>query len=296
MTYQGNSLAELYYLARKDLLNAPEASPRGLKTKEILHASFELTNPRMRLYSHQLRKFNLPFAICEALMLFVEEDRLDIYKWANKTIEQFSDDGYLLYGAYGTRIHTYIEDVVEKLRKDPDSRQAMLTIARTIDLTKKTKNFPCTIALQFLIRNNKLQMHTYMRSNDFFWGWQYDMFMFTVLQEVVANELGIELGSYFHTTTSLHVYERHFDLLSSIDLPTSHYCSAPYDIKDATNAALLYTFLAQGADPYSTGIGINGQFEDVLRSYAIYKKGYSVTVSVPDWAKPFLHYLDREGA
>jgi thymidylate synthase len=46
-----------------------------------------------------------------------------------------------------------------------------------------------------------------MRSNDVFLGLPYDVFNFTMLQELMAVELGIELGSYIHFAASLHLYE-----------------------------------------------------------------------------------------
>ena len=57
----------------------------------------------------------------------------------------------------------------------------------------------------------KLNMHVYMRSNDIVWGTPYDVFVFTTIQKVFANTLGIPVGKYYHTATSLHMYERDFE-------------------------------------------------------------------------------------
>jgi thymidylate synthase len=55
-----------------------------------------------------------------------------------------------------------------------------------------------------------------MRSNDIILGLPYDVFIFTMLQEMMANKLSIELGKYHHLTGSLHLYEQHLNLSSEI--------------------------------------------------------------------------------
>jgi thymidylate synthase len=74
---------------------------------------------------------------------------------------------------------------------------------------------PCTLSLVFQIRDNKLQLSVTMRSNDIIWGFCNDSYVFTLLQEYVANDLGIEMGEYVHHSISMHIYERHFDMLHS---------------------------------------------------------------------------------
>jgi thymidylate synthase len=70
---------------------------------------------------------------------------------------------------------------------------------------------PCTCTLQFLLRSDRLHMLTYMRSNDAFWGLPHDVFCFTMIQEILARELAVELGTYKHMVGSLHLYNSHAD-------------------------------------------------------------------------------------
>ena len=69
------------------------------------------------------------------------------------------------------------------------------------------KDIPCTCNIQFLIREEKLNMYVQMRSNDVFVGLPHDVFAFTMIQEIFAKKLGKKLGVYKHYTTSLHLYE-----------------------------------------------------------------------------------------
>lgn len=215
-SYKVKSIAEFYYRAYDDMMNANEVGPRGLKTKEIIAPEILLTNPKNRLAYNKDRRFGLKFAITEALLLFSSTNKVKYVSHYNKTLKNFSDDGQTLYGSYGLRIADNIEKVVEKLKRDESSRQAVLTILQNNDPFVETKDVPCTLSLQFLIRDNKLNMIVNMRSNDIMWGIPYDMFMFSVLQEAIANTLEIGLGWYIHRPASLHLYEKHYSLFEKV--------------------------------------------------------------------------------
>ena len=68
-----------------------------------------------------------------------------------------------------------------------------------------------------MIRGNKLEWLQVMRSNDLIWGTPYNFIQFTTLQEIMAGWLGVEVGAYNHISDSLHVYERHWDVLNSFE-------------------------------------------------------------------------------
>jgi thymidylate synthase len=72
------------------------------------------------------------------------------------------------------------------------------------------RDYPCTILHQFRIRDNKLNMSVYMRSNDVWLGAAYDFFQFTRVQIAMASVLGIKPGKYTHHVGSLHIYEQHY--------------------------------------------------------------------------------------
>jgi thymidylate synthase len=58
-----------------------------------------------------------------------------------------------------------------------------------------------------MIRDDRLMMFTNMRSNDAFIGLPYDIFAFTMIQEILARTLDFEVGTYKHAVGSLHLYE-----------------------------------------------------------------------------------------
>ena len=208
----GRTFAEVYDKLLISLLEeGQEVSPRGMLTKELMQETFCIEDPNSSLIYIPGRNFSLVHAIHESLLIFCDDNHVKVAGYFNKNIAQFSDDGTTLYGSYGHRIATKMQGVLEKLKEDHDTRQALLTIHRVDDSIVKTKDPPCTITLQFTIRDEKLNMHVYMRSNDIVWGTPYDVFVFTTIQKVFANTLGIPVGKYYHTATSLHMYERDFE-------------------------------------------------------------------------------------
>jgi thymidylate synthase len=199
-----------------------ECSPRGLKIKEVENYSICIKNPKKRIITNPLRRMSLPYAFGELLWYLSARNDVAMMEYYSKRMRNFSDDGKTLNSAYGYRIfgkHPMLpfnqwENVVELLTKDPDSRQAIIHLHTPNN--KPTKDEVCTLTLQFLIRNNKLDMVVNMRSNDVIWGFTYDVFSFTSFQELMANELGIKVGKYYHNAASMHIYEKDFKYLKTV--------------------------------------------------------------------------------
>ncbi len=111
--------------------------------------------------------------------------------------------------------------VVEQLKADKDTRQAIINIHMPADRHAGNKDVACTLTLQFFIREDKLFMITNMRSNDIILGYTNDVFQFTMLQEALMLELrdtypDLQLGHYYHNAGSMHIYDRHFEMASKI--------------------------------------------------------------------------------
>jgi thymidylate synthase len=123
----------------------------------------------------------------------------------------YAEDNGLFHGAYGPRTAGQYDILIDRLTQDPDTRQAVATIWNPqLDLQGQKRDYPCTILHQFRIRDNKLNMSVYMRSNDVWLGAAYDFFQFTRVQIAMASVLGIEPGKYAHHVGSLHIYEQHY--------------------------------------------------------------------------------------
>ncbi len=226
-TYQ--SFTHCYLSLVRNVYENPtfEAAPRGQKVKEILGASFTILNPRDRIPYVVGRKFSVTYMVAELLWYLSGNNETEwISKYSNFW-KDISDDGVTANSAYGSRLlkpHPKIAQgrinqwdyVIQELRKDPDSRRAIMHIRVPDDSVDAKLDVPCTLALQFFIRDGKLHQVANMRSSDVIFGIAYDVPAFTMFQELLANELGVELGTYTHVSNSLHIYERHFGMAEKI--------------------------------------------------------------------------------
>jgi len=224
-----SNFTEAYVDLCKQIRNDTEyvSSPRGMKIKENLGVQFRIMNPRDRLPRVAARNFSLAYFVAETLWYLNADDSTEWISYYAPFWSNISDNNKTANSAYGARIfktHPRIGNgnivqwdyVKEELRKDPDSRRAVIHIRTPSDSILDSKDVPCTLSLQFFIRENKLSLHVSMRSSDIILGLAYDVPAFTTIQEILANELGVELGEYVHTSNSLHCYERDFEMLDAI--------------------------------------------------------------------------------
>lgn len=233
-----DSLEDIHRCLMIELLESPDfkAAPRGKPIHELMAASFTLMDPRNRLIMSPARAANYGFGVGELCWYVRGDDDLATMTYYNKRMTQFSDDGVTINSAYGARIlnggaRTDVQPsqwtlCIEELRRDPDSRRAVMHINQPRDLRKAvafgSKDVPCTMSIQLFIRDRLLHMHVLMRSNDIVWGLPYDVFSFTCLMESFLYQLqenGVEvdgLGQYHHTAGSLHLYDTHFEMAKDV--------------------------------------------------------------------------------
>lgn len=205
------SVDELWVAALADVLaNGDVCAPRGKTVREVRGRTLVLEHPERNVLLVPSRKLNYHFMLAE--WMWILSGRADVASISrfNKNIAQFSDDGVTFFGAYGRAVTRDLEHVVALLRRDPDSRQAIVSPWRPESLTTPTKDVPCTLAWQFFVRGGAVELHVSMRSNDLWLGFPYDVFTFTQTQRLVADALGLRPGKYYHHVGSLHLYEQHF--------------------------------------------------------------------------------------
>jgi len=204
-TYSGE---EAFLAILRRLKTADVVSPRDLGTRELLNVAVTFENIYKPLVINPWRKLNYAFAFAEVGWIAAGRNDLDYLLPFNKNMQKFSDDGKTLSGAYGPKIKEQLEYVYELLKTDPDSRQAVMTIWKPSP--GFSKDIPCTVMMHFIIRGGKLHLTTYMRSNDIWLGFPYDIFTFTSLLRQAAYTLNIRSGTYTHIVGSMHIYEHNY--------------------------------------------------------------------------------------
>jgi len=190
------------------LTNGAIVNTRDLECMEVT-ADLITTEIEKPVVTIKDRKLGYKFMEEEATWML--GGRRDIF---HPNMAKYSDDGRTLFGAYGPRIASQFNYVVHALHKDINTRQAVLTI--WIEKPPATKDVPCTLSMQFMVRNNKLDMFVNMRSSDIWLGVPYDTFSFSCVALKVLHRLneggyGIQRGKLYNYAASRHLYMSDFD-------------------------------------------------------------------------------------
>ncbi|ACC38498.1 thymidylate synthase, ThyA_1 [Mycobacterium marinum M] len=187
--------------------------PTRAPTRELIGVSLELTEPRCRLSRTEARRLSRTGIAQLAWYLSGTTNPEMILHWVPNHRNELEADG-TIHGAYGPRMfgtgdNAQFCTVLELLKTSSSSRRAVIQLFDATDLTGpgRYKDVPCTNTLQFFVRDSRLHLMVTMRSNDAYIGLPLDVFAFTMLQELMAGELGIGIGRYIHSVGSLHIYE-----------------------------------------------------------------------------------------
>jgi hypothetical protein len=188
-------------------------APRGLETLEINCPTVTTyQNPLERVLFEPIRDANPFFHFFEALWILGGREDVAYLDQFNSQLKQYSDDGVKFHAPYGHRLRNcgtdQLDKVVELLKKDPDTRQAVLQIWDfNKDLGTVCKDLPCNDLIFLKIRNGKLNITVCCRSNDMIFGcYGANVVQFSVLQEYLAARIGCKVGVYNQISDSFHVY------------------------------------------------------------------------------------------
>jgi thymidylate synthase len=189
-------------------------------TRETLAVQFTIRNPDEGIVLNPARRLDPHYLSAE--LLWYLSHRSDV-AWLTPfapSYSRFADPATgNAFGAYGKRLTVegdpscdLLDYACGMLKTDPYSRQAVIVLWRPLDLVVAhdgdCPDIPCTIAWQFILRDNRLHMVVTMRSNDLWLGLPYDIACFTSIQMLIASRLNVGLGCYTHQVGSLHAYER----------------------------------------------------------------------------------------
>lgn len=122
---------------------------------------------------------------------------------------------------YGPRILSQLPKIKKELMEKENSRRAVISIisGEDLDLLDKpdeTLEFPCCDSATFSIRNNKLNVHVHMRSQNMAQVLKLDMYLWGRFTCELAKELGVELGKYTSSVVSAHVFERDVEYIKQL--------------------------------------------------------------------------------
>jgi thymidylate synthase len=130
--------------------------------------------------------------------------------WKQKS--KFSGDVGRIYGVQWRDFNgvDQLKNLIEGLKKDPDSRRHILTAWNPAELHNMSLP-PCHAFSQFYVSNNKLSCQLYQRSCDMFLGVPFNIASYSILIHIIAKECGYEAGEFIHSLGDFHIYEEHFE-------------------------------------------------------------------------------------
>lgn len=197
-----------------------KADRTGTGTKSIFGAQLRfdlqkgfplITTKKVHLKSiiHEL----LWFIKGETNTSYLKENGVSIWdEWADK-------DGNLgpVYGyqwrswpaANGEHIDQ-LSEVIETIKKNPDSRRMIVSAWNVADLNKMAL-MPCHAFFQFYVADGKLSCQLYQRSADMFLGVPFNIASYALLTMMIAQVCGLQAGDFVHTFGDAHIYANHFE-------------------------------------------------------------------------------------
>ncbi len=186
------------------------------------------------IFGHQLRynlsesfplittkKVHLKSIIYELLWFLKGETNIRYLKENGVSIwDEWADENGDLGPVYGYQWRSWhtadgkvidqITDVIEQLKKNPDSRR-MIVSAWNVGELHEMALMPCHVMFQFYVANGKLSCQLYQRSADTFLGVPFNIASYALLTLMMAQVCGYEPGDFVHTFGDAHIYKNHFE-------------------------------------------------------------------------------------
>ena len=167
------------------------------------------------------KKLHLRSIIHELLWFLQGDTNIGYLKAHNVSIwDEWADENGDLGPVYGYQWRSWpapdgrhidqISQVLEQIRRNPDSRRLMVT-AWNPALVDAMALPPCHALFQFYVAEGRLSCQLYQRSADIFLGVPFNIASYALLTLMVAQVCGLQPGEFIHTLGDAHLYRNHFD-------------------------------------------------------------------------------------
>ncbi|MGE3165013.1 MAG: thymidylate synthase [Planctomycetota bacterium] len=167
------------------------------------------------------KKLHLP-SIVHELLWFLRGDSNVAYLRANGVSiwDEWADERGELGPVYGVQWRSWpapggarcdqIRDVIERIRRDPDSRRLVVSAWNVAEIDRMALP-PCHVLFQFYVSRGRLSCQLYQRSADAFLGVPFNIASYALLTCMVAQVTGLEPGEFIHTLGDAHLYLNHLE-------------------------------------------------------------------------------------
>ena len=181
-------------------------------TKALFNVGFYITDPMDNKIINRERNWKQDYAEAEWQWYLSGDNNIEklgeIYGKVPEIWKHMADTDGKVNSNYGWQWqrNAQLDMVIETLKRKSETRQAAISIYDGKEITDYAHDTPCTYAIQFTILHNRLDMCVTMRSNDLWYGFCNDQYCFSMLQGLVAYELNVEPGVYYHFAHNMHLY------------------------------------------------------------------------------------------
>jgi thymidylate synthase len=178
----------------------------------LFNVGFYITEPTHCVITNVERNWKLEYAEAEWQWYLTGDPKVstlgDIYGKVPEIWKRMADVNGKVNSNYGYQWEgqNQLKKVIQMLQDNPDTRQACISIYDGKEINDYRYDTPCTYAIQFTMLHGKLDMCITMRSNDLWYGFCNDQYCFSELQKMIANEVGAEVGVYYHFAHNMHLY------------------------------------------------------------------------------------------
>ena len=181
-------------------------------TKALFNVGFYITNPLANAITNKERNWKLDYAQAEWQWYLSGNRNIselgNLYGKIPEIWKRMADGKGNVNSNYGWQWlrNNQIYYVINKLKEKHNTRHAAISIYDCKEHDTYEQDTPCTYAVQFTILHDKLDMCVVMRSNDLWYGFCNDQYCFSELQKMIAHEVGVEVGVYYHFAHNMHLY------------------------------------------------------------------------------------------
>ena len=181
-------------------------------TKALFNVGFYITDPMDNKIINRERNWKQEYAEAEWQWYLSGDNNIEklgeIYGKVPEIWKRMADENGNVNSNYGWQWqrNAQLDMVIQTLKHYKDTRQACISIYDGKEITDYAHDTPCTYAVQFTIVHGRLDMCVTMRSNDLWYGFCNDQYCFSMLQGLVAYELNVEPGVYYHFAHNMHLY------------------------------------------------------------------------------------------
>ena len=188
-------------------------------TKALFNIGFAIHRPMLNAIVTKKRKWSKEYAEAEWQWYLSGDRNISkigyIYGKIPEIWKRMADGNGNVNSNYGWQWqrNKQIDKVVDILKNYRETRQATISIYDGKEIKDYSHDTPCTYAIQFTIVHGRLDTCVTMRSNDLWYGFCNDQYCFSKLQELVAKEINMDIGTYYHFAHNLHIYNDKLGLL-----------------------------------------------------------------------------------